>query len=239
MEKRDLFRFQNFDIDQSNAPFKVGTDGVLLAAWVRCENRNSILEIGSGTGVISAIVVQRTQPEKLQTVELNPTASRLTQENLGHLLSNEAYGHFEGDWLDFVQQQSPSFELILCNPPYFENAYLSRDREKNTARHTQNLSLRSLLIHAQTVIGDNGILAVVIPIGQVEQYGELARSNGWYIQRMAKVRNRPDSPFKRALVEYSRKPQPEPEATVITLRNTRNEYSTQYLEIVKGLYLFA
>jgi tRNA1Val (adenine37-N6)-methyltransferase len=239
MEERDLFRFQEFHIDQTNAPFKVGTDAVLLAAWVQHRKYNSILEPGSGTGVISIITAGRFLPSHLQTLELNPIASSLTIRNSSQIINSTNVEHFEGDWMNFVENTNRHFDLIISNPPYFENSFLNNDLAKRAARHAENLSLKSLLSHAGKVAKEKSVLAVVIPFEQVDQYSELAKSNNWHIARLAKVRNRPSSRIKRALVEYAQIPQSNPQTELITLRNQDNTYSEQYLSIVKGLYLFS
>lgn len=239
MENRDHFRFQDFQIDQTDAPFKVGTDAVLLAAWVEYNGVESILEPGSGTGVISAIAMQRFSPKLVQTIELNPIASALTEQNIRNINSSTQHEHFEGNWLDFTTENKKPFDLILCNPPYFENATVNPDKGKREARHAEDLSLKSLLTHSHRIAHEKSILAVIAPADQVDHYQYLATENGWFIRRIAQVMNRPGSSVKRAMVEYVRDDCPAPTSEIITLRNTDNSYTDQYLKIVKGLYLFA
>ncbi len=68
--KNTLFRFKQFQIDQSKSAMKIGTDGVLLGAWTSVSSKpKTILDIGSGTGLIALMLAQRTDGSSIKAIE--------------------------------------------------------------------------------------------------------------------------------------------------------------------------
>jgi len=70
-----MFHFKKFSISQENSAMKVGTDGVLLGAWADFPLAGNILDVGTGTGLLSLMAAQRTQA-KIHAIEICPNASK-------------------------------------------------------------------------------------------------------------------------------------------------------------------
>lgn len=212
---------------------------MLLAAWTQPDTHRNILEIGSGTGVISCILGQRLTVEFLQTIEIHPEASSLTKLNITKSLPHIQHHHFHGDWMNFLECSNKSFDLIVCNPPFFEHATGNPDKGKRMARHVENLSFVDLLKNTPKILNQGGTLAVVIPYTQYERYTDFIEQLGWYEKRVLIMRNSPGSPVKRIFLELCREDKTAKSSETLTIRNSDNTYSNEYLELVKGLYLFA
>ena len=78
------FRFKHFSIYQEFAAMKIGTDGILLGAWVNCHNCKSILDIGTGTGVIALMIAQRNENASIDGIEIDDNAIISAGTVLGH-----------------------------------------------------------------------------------------------------------------------------------------------------------
>lgn len=137
--KQNAFRFKQFAVIQQRAAMKIGTDGVLLGAWVTLDSQSDsapvrrILDIGTGTGVIALMMAQRTASgveNKAQAmpcidaVEVEPEAADEAQTNFAH----SPWGaHLKAHCApiqeyaaDFATSPAPSkYDLIISNPPYF------------------------------------------------------------------------------------------------------------------------
>ena len=74
------FTFKQFEIQQDRCAMKVGTDGVLLGAWARGGQR--ILDIGSGTGLISLMMAQRFPDAQVWGIDIDPDACGQARENV-------------------------------------------------------------------------------------------------------------------------------------------------------------
>ena len=78
----NYFQFKQFTIYQDQTAMKVGTDGVLLGAWADLSEANTILDIGTGTGLIALMAAQRNPGAAIDAVEINPAAYRQATENI-------------------------------------------------------------------------------------------------------------------------------------------------------------
>ena len=124
---------------------KVGTDGVLLGAWadvkstsLQANRSTSILDVGTGTGLIALMAAQRNPEAHIIAIDVNPDAVLQAQENVG---ASPFANRVIVRQADFRKGFEGLFDAILCNPPYFENALRCPDASRSTARHSDTLRL--------------------------------------------------------------------------------------------------
>jgi len=116
---------------------KVGTDGVLLGAWATVKEGN-ILDIGSGTGLIAILLAQRTKSALITAIDINQNAYLQTLQNVNECKWKERILVFHSSVQDFKSETK--YDLIISNPPYFIDSTKAPQHERNTARHTDELS---------------------------------------------------------------------------------------------------
>jgi tRNA1Val (adenine37-N6)-methyltransferase len=78
---KQYFKFKKFIINQNNCAMKVGTDGVLIGAWADCENSTKILDIGTGTGLISLMMAQRSNAI-IDSIEIDENSFLQAKKNI-------------------------------------------------------------------------------------------------------------------------------------------------------------
>ncbi|WP_246843940.1 methyltransferase, partial [Hydrocoleum sp. CS-953] len=192
---------------------KVGTDGTLLGAWVDVSGAEKILDIGTGTGLITLMLAQRSSAnidaveidinssiQARENVELSPWSDRVKVENS----SIQKY-------TEFCQKR---YDLIVSNPPFFENALKTANRARTVARHTDFLSQDDLLQAAVKLLSETGRLAVIYPVEQAENFHGKAEYFGLFCQRILYVKSMPEIPTKRILMELSKNKLPLQENTL-------------------------
>ena len=118
------FHFQRFSIAQSQEVFRVGTDGVLLGALANCMEAQNILEVGTGTGLIALMLAQRNPNAQILALDINEKATELSRENFKNSPFSERLTSINQNFKAFETQQK--FDLIVCNPPYFENNFIQK-----------------------------------------------------------------------------------------------------------------
>lgn len=216
---------------------KVGTDGVLLGAWVDVTNAQTILDIGTGTGVIALMLAQRT-PSYVQVdaVELNPDACVDAQENFSQAPWNDRL-HL---YTQAIQTFSPekTYDLIVSNPPYFINSYKPTDLHRTTARHTEQLSFEELLSAVLRLLNASGRFAVVLPVTEGKAFEKLALDRALHCIRKWSFRTRNNKPVERLLMEFSRESRP-CETGEILLYESGEIWSDEYQNLMKDFYLKA
>lgn len=163
-----MFRFKQFNIDDTNTAMKIGTDGVLLGAWAFSDIRPSrILDIGTGSGLIALMMAQRFPQAAITAIEIDTDAARQARENIS---ASPWHDNIDIINLDFITYSPHAkFDAIVSNPPFFNEPILSPSSIRNTARHETSLPLPLLLRHAADLLDDNGSLALIIPVERVDQ----------------------------------------------------------------------
>ena len=118
--KNTLFRFKQFQIDQSKSAMKIGTDGVLLGAWTSVSSKpKTILDIGSGTGLIALMLAQRTDGSRIKAIEIDAAAAAEAAKNFKNSPWFDRLELLHTDLLNYTQKSSETFDLIVSNPPFF------------------------------------------------------------------------------------------------------------------------
>ena len=230
------FQFKHFSIVQDRCAHKVGTDGVLLGAWVKVtESDLHILDIGAGSGLIALMLAQRSTAKTIiDAVEIGPDDIQQARENVSRSpWPGKIKLHHTA-----VQNFFPvnHYDLIVSNPPYFEKSLLPPDKHRTLARHTHTLPFRDLLSNASRLLTEKGRLAVILPFTEGLKVIELARKEQLNILRKTGFRSRAEKPVERLLLEFSRETcvAQESELTVFDKENT---WSEEYKRITRDFYL--
>ena len=164
----ERFDFKQFSVEQSGAAMKVGTDGVLLGAWVALPDEGgAVLDIGTGTGLLALMVAQRSAESRIVAVEIEPQAAEQAAANVAASRWSERIEVVCADVRDY--SPSGTFDLIISNPPYFSASLHSPDAARNLARHSDTLSLGALASAAVRMLSPRGRLAVVLPADSEQQ----------------------------------------------------------------------
>lgn len=236
------FAFKQFEIKQDNCAMKVGTDGVLLGAWTGVSGANSILDIGTGTGVIAIMLAQRTQNRegettKIHAVEIDDAAFFQAEDNMKTSPFAERLAVFHDSIQNFSKNTASKYDLIVSNPPFFTGGTLSSNGDKTNVRHTVKLSHGDLLNATRIVLNKNGRFAVILPLIEGLRFVEIARTYGFFITRRTDVRPKKDKAIERLLLEFelSEKPCVHDELVIQNAADER-DYTDDYKALTKDFY---
>ena len=226
------FRFQKFDIIQHENVFRVGTDGVLLGALCQVENAQRILEVGTGTGLISLMLAQRNANAEITALDLNEDAVKLAQENFKNALFSERLNVFHQDFKTFESQKE--YDFVVCNPPFFEENNSVKDI---LARQQVELTFRNLIEKASKILSSEGIFSVIIPSESAQEFENLAEDFDLYLVRKVNIFGIENGALKRNVLEFSKK-KSALETLDFTIEKSPRKYSDQYLELTKEFHVF-
>ncbi len=229
------FRFKQFTILQDRCAMKVGTDGTLLGAWVDIYEAKKILDIGTGTGLIALMLAQRSQAE-IDAVEIDADSSIQAKENVERSPRQENISIYHCSIQEYAETCYKKYDLIISNPPFFENASKAAKQTRTVARHTDFLAQADLLKAATKLLSKTGRLAVIYPVEQAKIFQEKAECIGLFCQKKLYVKPRPTIPIKRILMELSQHKLPEPENTII-LEAKQYLYTSEFITLIKDFYL--
>ena len=229
------FRFKQFTIQQDRCAMKVGTDGTLLGAWVDISGAQKILDIGTGTGLIALMLAQRSLAE-IDAVEIDTDSSIQASENVERSPWSdrvEIDNYSIQKYADICQKR---YDLIVSNPPFFENASKAKNQARTVARHTDFLSQADLLQAAVQLLSETGRLAIIYPVEQAENFQAKAEYFGLFCLRKLYVKPMLEIPTKRILMELSKQQLPSEQDTQI-IEDNQYLYTPEFISLIKDFYL--
>lgn len=218
---------------------KIGTDGVLLGAWASVEHRPySILDIGTGTGVIALMLAQRSDAENIEALEIEEDAYEQAVENFENSDWGDRLFCYHADFDEFVgeMQDEETYDLIVSNPPFYSEAYSSQDAKRDQARFAEALPFHELLGGVEKLLSEEGKFSVIIPFKEEDAFLELAKESKLYPSRITRVKGNPEVPAKRSLLELGFREQ-EVVLESLVIENSRHDYTSDYIDLVKDFYL--
>lgn len=234
-KKPSSFQFKKFSVQHDRSTHKVGTDGVLLGAWVNTEGCHSILDVGTGSGVIALMMAQRTPPDtRIDAIDINPNDAEQARENVLHSPWPEKIIVHHVRLQEF---ESHPADLIVSNPPFFKNSAKPPSASRSQARHTDTLSQEELLTHGNRLLAPSGRLAVVLPDAEGRKFVQLAESNGWYCARMCFFHSRESKPAERVLLELTREQKPLHHEKLVLYKGESLVWTDAYRALTGNFYL--
>lgn len=229
-----VFHFKQFSIEQNLCAMKVGTDGVLLGSWTNVPDGN-VLDIGSGSGLISLMIAQRNSKCNIDAIDIDEGAFMQTKLNIEKNNKSNFIRPLHTPLQGFKNPKN--YNLIVSNPPFFSNCLKSNNTAKNTARHTDTLSFDDLLYSVSDLLSPEGIFSVILPVVSAKEFIESAKTYRLNINRVCEVKPNYSTPPKRSLMEFSFK-NCKPKLNLLTIEtNQRHEYTEEYKLLTQNFYL--
>lgn len=226
------FIFRQFEIQQSEKVFRVGTDGVLLGASATVSYASEVLEVGSGTGLISLMLAQRNPQAGFLGIDINEEAAELTRLNFKNSPFASRLNSLHQDFKSFTTTEK--FDLIVSNPPYFEASDSEKDK---IARQTVELNFLQLISKSAELLSEKGILSVIIPAEAGKGFMRMARENELNLIRKINIKGIETANIKRLILEFSLSGQSFSASEFIIEKSPR-QYSDQYLQLTKEFHIF-
>lgn len=215
---------------------KVGTDGVLLGAWTNIDDAKTILDIGTGTGLIAIMMAQRSFA-KVDAVELEPAAYNQAVENIERCIWKDRVKVYNQSFQVYSETCKQRYDLIISNPPYFSNALQTPDMKRTNARHDTTLDFEDILSGSQRLLSDHGKLNVIIPSREKNRFYQISKKHNLFCTRITHVKPLPSKEPKRVLMEFSKKEKPLSENYLVIENNKRHHFTEEYKELTKEFYL--
>ena len=232
------FQFKQFKIEQDKCAMKIGTDGVLLGAWASLENQPfSILDIGAGTGVIALMLAQRSFSELIDALEIEENAYEQCVDNFENSYWGDRLFCYHAALDEFAEEmEGETYDLIISNPPFYDENFTSTEENRNLARFTEALPFEYLVKYSAQLLAEKGKFCTIIPHKNEEEFIQLASKEKLFPQKITRVRGHKNSPIKRSLLQFGFE-QTTLETSELIIEIDRHVYTEDYKNLVKDFYL--
>ena len=238
-----FFQFKKFKVEQSKSALKVCTDACLFGALISAEIQNlkfkiqNILDIGSGTGLLMLMLAQKCSA-KISGVEIDEPSYKESKENIEDSPWKERLNVQHIPVQQFNDSTGQPFDLIISNPPFFENDLRSLSTKKNISKHDESLKLDELLNSIDKLLSKQGLFAVLLPYHRTEYFISLCAERSFYIQEKVFVRQTPKHDPFRTIIIASRGVENNSSERTITIKDENDKYTPEFTELLKDYYLY-
>jgi tRNA1Val (adenine37-N6)-methyltransferase len=231
------FQFKQFIIHQDKCAIKVCTDSCVFGAWAASfivdKSFKNILDIGTGTGLLSLMLAQQTTTA-ITAIEIDTFAFEQAVQNFAISNFNKQIQTLHANLLDFVPENK--FDFIICNPPFFENDLQSQQKNKNAAKHETTLTLNALSKKASALLQPDGYFAVLLPYHRAAYFTEVCANQGLYCQQSVSVRQSTQHSNFRTMALYSFYKAYTVQQN-IAIKDEEGNYTPEFTNLLKAYYL--
>lgn len=233
------FSFKQFSVDQDKCAMKVCTDACLFGASAALDlspDIHSILDIGSGTGLLSLMLAQKSTA-LIESVEIDEDAAAQSFENFK-----------ASPWHDRlkvnrtgISQFEPGkyFDFIISNPPFFEGDLKASGEAANRARHDTSLTLKELLSQINRLLNkEYGTAAVLMPAHREASCCQIASEENLFVEKIIRVRQTPSHEPFRSMIWLGRKKTDDIKKNEITIKDPDGQYTPEFSGLLQDYYLY-
>lgn len=233
-----MFQFKQFSVQDDKCAMKIGTDGVLLGAWSPIENNpKSILDIGTGTGIIALMLAQRTNAHQIDAIEIDENAYEQATENFENSPWSDRLFCFHAGLDELIDDPEEEYDLIVSNPPFYSEDYKTNDQSRDLARFQDAMPFEDLVEAADLLLSENGIFVVIIPYKEEENFIDLCAESELFPIKITRVKGSHTSPIVRSLLAFKRFEMSTLNTNELVIEINRHEYTNDYIELTKDFYL--
>jgi tRNA1Val (adenine37-N6)-methyltransferase len=231
-----IFQFKQFAVEQAGCAMKINTDGVLLGALAQADTPQSILDIGTGTGVIALMLAQRFKQAHIEAIDIDLASANAADANFkaspyaGRLL---AHPHsFEKYFECYPQKQ---FDLVVSNPPFYINSLESPGKRTNLAKHSNEGFFESLILSIARHLTIKGSAWLILPVNTSEMVKNIAAQKGLYLQEIISIHSFKSDEAHREIIALGRQ-QNNTAQTSFIIYDAPKVYSEQYQNTLKDFF---
>jgi len=233
------FQFKQFKIEQDKCGMKVTTDACLFGAWVASDlakqktQPQHILDIGAGTGLLSLMLAQKVDAT-IHAVEIDAAAAEQAKENCNASNWSE---RLTVTHLPLQELESNKlFDVIISNPPFFDNDLKSIATNRNLALHSTALDFQTLLSKVGQLLKADGSFFVLIPAHRTASFIVDAAKSGFHVSANIAVQQTEKHPTFRNMLKLVLTPVATSHHNIIIKEN--QDYTEAFTALLSDYYLF-
>lgn len=235
MGKQDIFRFKQFNISHTRSSMKVGTDAILLGSWTDVSNTDTILDIGTGCGIVALMLAQKSMA-MIDAIDIDMGSIDEAAANFNNSQWDNRLQAIHSSLLTYQENSTQKYDLIVSNPPYFQNSLLPATEKLKLAKHNITLSYGDLIQSTEKLLSPHGRLAVILPSVSVEHFIHKADKAKLFLSGQLIVYPSPVKAAKRMILVFGHTKLDKINSSGLILRNENGEYTEEYKELTGNFH---
>lgn len=197
-----VFRLKQFAVSHAQSSMKIGTDAVLIGAWAQIDSAKTILDIGTGCGIIALICAQKNQSANITAIDIHDKSIEEAHLNFSNSPWQERMHAIQISIQEYSKERLLTFDHIISNPPFFTSGAGSPSTSRKDARHTSQLTPDSFFLNSSKLLSKSGIISTILPAHDFDIWLTAAKNCGLFVQRQTSVFPYPDKPIERYLTSF-------------------------------------
>lgn len=236
MIKERKFHLKTFSLHHHRSTMKAGTDSSILSAWVNLDSVQSVLDIGTGCGILSLFIASRCSAE-IDAVELDKNSAIEAMENFSLSPFHRRMKVINSDFNEFAKDNDKKYDLLISNPPFFINDLRPLNEQKKTARHTDSLTYGQLCLAASKLLNTSGRITVVLPYDESRLFLEVAQNKNLHLQNQLIIFPKRGHQPNRVNLQLGFKKPGQITTGKFIIREDDGSFSRQYIDLLKAYYI--
>jgi tRNA1Val (adenine37-N6)-methyltransferase len=232
-----MFRFKQFNVDQTSCAMKINTDGVLLGAMAGAGTPLNILDIGTGTGVIAMMLAQRFTNAEIDAVEIDEQAAATAKSNFSNSpFNNRLTLYAKGFEQFFADLPDKRYDLIVSNPPFYINSLQSPGAKINLAKHAVDGFFEKLISTVAVQLTEEGTGWLILPVDTAELVKDLVKQHGLYLKKIITIHSFKDDTAHREIIVFAKNNE-QPTADKFIIYSEPKVYTEMYRKVLKDFLI--
>ena len=226
---------------QEHTAMKVCTDACLFGAWAaadaQMQSAKKILDIGSGTGLLSLMLAQQSAAH-ITAIEIEDGAFEQTKTNFDLCPWKDRLNAIHSSIQTYASNNKQNlFDCIITNPPFYEGDLTSPDSTKNLAAHSTALPWDELVKSVANLLQENGAWYVLVPTLRAYTMQKLALNDGLQLSEECLMYNDAKHLPIRAMLKFVKQKEAVIQRKKIIIKNADQSYTTEFSNYLKDYYL--
>jgi len=215
---------------------KVGTDAILLGSWVRVKDDDIVLDIGTGCGILSLMMAQKSDA-KIDAIDIDHASINQAQDNINQTKWHNRICLYHTSVQEYARKSNKKYSFIITNPPYFHHALSPATKRKELAKHGNSLSFESLIDAVDQLLEKSGTFNLILPKESSERFKKMSSEKGLYLKREMMVSPKINKAVNRMMMCFSRKDACIPVSESIAILDTMKAYTESFKNLCQEFYI--
>jgi tRNA1Val (adenine37-N6)-methyltransferase len=165
---------------------------------------------------------------RVDAIDIHEASVQEAAQNFAHSPWGNKLTAIHSSLQDFKPEDATNYDLIVSNPPFFQNSLLPQSPQLRLAKHDVNLGIHDFVAHTSRLLNENGTWAIILPPGRIDQLSSLSVEYSFSLINRLNIYPKPDKDISRVVALFSKNNSILPKIENLVIRNETGAYTDTY-----------